>query len=73
MVKRADSEFSGRRALRMVVRFGVVGVKAGPWLLDSGTLTWYSFIIWSAILRRSEDRRGARFLIWVEVSIVVPT
>lgn len=49
-MKRADSEFSGRRELRIVVRVGVVEFAAGPWALDSvgeleGTAIWYSFII----------------------------
>lgn len=76
-MKRADSEFSGRRELRIVARVGAVGFVAGPWALDSmgeleGTVIWYSFMIWSAVFRRSEDRRGDRFLIYVGVSIVVP-
>lgn len=76
-MKRAESEFSGRRELRIVVRVGAAGFAAGPWALDSvgeleGMVIWYSFMIWSAVFRRSEDRRGDRFLICFGVSIAVP-
>lgn len=52
----------------MAERFGVVVLEAGSCALDSagpleGSSTSYSLMIWSAILRRSEDRIGARFLI----------
>lgn len=51
----------------MAERFGVV-LEAGACALGSvraleGTSTWYSLMIWSAILRRSDERIGARFLI----------
>ena len=68
-MKRADRQFSGRRDARIEVSVGEVE----SWALSpfssaagagvDGTGTENSEMIWSASLRRSEDRSGDRFLI----------
>jgi hypothetical protein len=77
VVNLADSEFSGRRAFLIAVRFVAVSFAAFTsslllllmgWVSSVGVAVgmsiWYSLIIWSAILRRSEERMGERVLIY---------
>lgn len=72
MVKRADWVFSGKRVLRSAVRAVASfcsSVASGEEEDAMGREMERSFMIWSAVRRRSEERRGESALI-CEVLVV---
>ena len=73
VVKRAESAFSGNKDLRKAVRpADGAALSAGLASSSMGNSRPKSAMIWSAVLRRSDDLSGLRGLIWARwISVLI--